>query len=25
VRALSGLPTSGLEVPQPDYRRFQRD
>jgi len=25
VRALSGLPTSGLEVPQPDYRRYQRD
>lgn len=25
VRALSGLPTSGLETPQPDYRRFQRD
>ncbi|MGH7534190.1 MAG: hypothetical protein ACREMG_01250 [Gemmatimonadales bacterium] len=25
VRALSGLPVSGLELPQPDYRRFQRD
>ena len=25
VRALSGLPVSGLDLPQPDYRRFQRD
>jgi argininosuccinate synthase len=25
VRALNGLPVSGLEMPQPDYSRFKRD
>lgn len=25
VRALNGLPISGLEMPQPDYSRFKRD
>jgi argininosuccinate synthase len=25
VRALNGLPVSGLEMPQPDYARFKRD
>jgi argininosuccinate synthase len=25
VRALNGLPTSGLEIPKPDYSRFKRD
>jgi argininosuccinate synthase len=25
VRALNGLPTSGLDIPKPDYTRFKRD
>ena len=25
VRALNGLPVSGLKMPQPDYSRFKRD
>jgi argininosuccinate synthase len=25
VRALNGLPVSGLDMPQPDYSRFKRD
>jgi len=25
VRALNGLPVSGLDIPQPDYSRFKRD
>jgi argininosuccinate synthase len=25
VRALNGLPISGLDMPQPDYARFKRD
>jgi argininosuccinate synthase len=25
VRALNGLPVSGLEMPKPDYMRFKRD
>ena len=25
VRALTGLPVSGLEMPRPDYSRFKRD
>jgi argininosuccinate synthase len=25
VRALNGLPVSGLEMPKPDYSRFKRD
>jgi argininosuccinate synthase len=25
VRALNGLPTSGLDIPKPDYSRFKRD
>jgi len=25
VRALNGLPVSGLEMPKPDYTRFKRD
>lgn len=25
VRALNGLPTSGLDMPKPDYSRFKRD
>jgi len=25
VRAMNGLPVSGLEMPQPDYSRFKRD
>jgi len=25
VRALNGLPVSGLDMPKPDYSRFKRD
>jgi argininosuccinate synthase len=25
VRALNGLPVSGLDMPRPDYARFKRD
>jgi len=25
VRALNGLPISGLNMPKPDYSRFKRD